>query len=195
MRALVLAAAFATVFASGARAEFPGLKREATPVFAPGLSNFWRVAPNIYRSAQPDAQGFAEAARRYGVKTVVSLRDDFDDRHFGAQGVRLVRAPMDAMNLPAGAPQVVRALRAIRLASREGGVLVHCQHGADRTGAVVALYRMIYQGWSRERAITEMIDGPFDFHNVFIFAPPGRSIRDYVASVDVRALRRAVGVD
>lgn len=190
--ALVGALAASIVLAAPARAEMPGLKREVVAVAATGAPNLWRVAPGLYRSAQPDAQGFA-ATRRLGVRTVVNLRNDTTDVQFGARGLNLVDEKLDAADLAAGEEQIVGALRTIRRARRHGGVLVHCEYGADRTGAIIALYRMIYQNWSRSRAITEMIDGPFGFHNVFIFAPPGRSIRDYLANVDLARLRRKIG--
>lgn len=193
MKRLGLAVAALALLIGPARAEFQGLKREVAAASAPGAPNLWQVAPGLYRSAQPDGQGFAGVAQRYGVRTIVNLRNDAQDKDFGARGLRLIDAPLDAADLPAGEAQIVAALRAIRAARRHGAVLVHCEHGADRTGAVIALYRMIYQGWSRPRAITEMIDGPFGFHNVFIFAPPGRSIRDYVATVDLKRLRQRVG--
>ena len=193
MKRILLALSALALVGGTAYAEAPGLKREVAAAQAAGAPNLWQVAPGLYRSAQPDAQGFAEVAKRYGVRTVVNLRDDTNDGRFGARGLRLVDAPLDAMNLPSGERQIINALRAIRAARKDGAVLVHCEHGADRTGAVIALYRMLYQGWSRSRAITEMIDGPFGFHNVFIFTPPGRSIRDYVATVDLKRLKDRIG--
>ncbi len=46
-------------------------------------------------------------------------------------------------------------------------MLVHCYHGADRTGLVVAMYRVIYQGWSLDAARSEMIDGGYGFHSMW----------------------------
>ncbi len=43
-------------------------------------------------------------------------------------------------------------------------VLVHCQHGADRTGTMCAVYRIVVQGWTKEKALEEMIEGGFGFH-------------------------------
>lgn len=48
--------------------------------------------------------------------------------------------------------------------SRQAGktVLVHCTAGAQRTGAVVALYRTLLLGWSAEQAVAEMSRYRFD---------------------------------
>lgn len=46
-------------------------------------------------------------------------------------------------------------------------VVVHCWHGSDRTGAVVAAYRILKQGWSKEQAISEMVNGGYGFHLIY----------------------------
>lgn len=38
---------------------------------------------------------------------------------------------------------------------------IHCLHGEDRTGLVVALYRILVQGWTVKRAKQEMYDNGF----------------------------------
>jgi protein tyrosine/serine phosphatase len=44
-------------------------------------------------------------------------------------------------------------------------VFVHCRRGADRTGVVVAVYRVCVEGWTKEDAIAEMMTGGFHFHS------------------------------
>lgn len=66
--------------------------------------------------------------------------------------------------------------------------LVHCNHGADRTGMTIALYRMAVQGWSREDAIEEMRRGGYGFHEVW------KEIVTFLEQVDIEQVRRAVGV-
>ncbi|WP_366112438.1 tyrosine-protein phosphatase [uncultured Campylobacter sp.] len=63
--------------------------------------------------------------------------------------------------------QIADVLRTIRKRQKEGAVLVHCYHGADRTGLVVAMYRVIYQGWSLDAARSEMIEGGYGFHSMW----------------------------
>ena len=45
--------------------------------------------------------------------------------------------------------------------------LVHCYHGADRTGLIVASYRVIYQHWDLNEAKREMQQGPYGYHSVW----------------------------
>jgi protein tyrosine/serine phosphatase len=69
-----------------------------------------------------------------------------------------------------------------------GPFLVHCQHGADRTGTMIAIYRMAVQGWRKEEAIQEMTTGDFGYHTVW-----GNLIR-YLNALDVEALRKQAGI-
>lgn len=45
-------------------------------------------------------------------------------------------------------------------------IIFHCHHGSDRTGAVCALYRIVFQNVSKEDAIREMIEGEYGFHRI-----------------------------
>ena len=59
------------------------------------------------------------------------------------------------------------ALYQIEQGQKHGAVLVHCYHGADRTGIVIAFYRMIYQNWTPADAKAEMLQGGFGYHSVW----------------------------
>ena len=63
-------------------------------------------------------------------------------------------------------------------------VFVHCAHGADRTGFMVAAYRVVEQGWTVEEAVAEM-------HN-FGFHPVWRQISEYLEKFDDEAMREKV---
>ena len=65
---------------------------------------------------------------------------------------------------------------------------MHCQHGADRTGAMSALYRIAVQGWSKEEAIREMVHGGFNYHEIWINRP--RWIRE----LDIGRIRAEAGL-
>jgi hypothetical protein len=45
-------------------------------------------------------------------------------------------------------------------------IFLHCQYGADRTGVMVALYRIAVDHWTSEQAITEMKD--FHYHSFML---------------------------
>ena len=150
-----------------------------------GLPNLHRVTDRLYRAAQPDAAGFA-ALPGLGLTAVLSLRQTVHDAPLAkGSGLVLHRVPMMARDVAAGgAVQVVAALRI--LLQSPGPVLVHCRHGADRTGLICALWRMLYQDWTRQEALAELVDGGFGFHPVWANIPR------YLAGVDVDDLRRRV---
>jgi len=162
-------------------------KQWAMPVSLEGAPNLHRVEDNIFRSAQPDANGFKALARAYGVRTVISLRAFNSDEPL-ARGLdlKLVRIRINTWNIHRA--DVVAALQNLRRASRDAPVLLHCQHGADRTGMISALYRVLYQGWSKDAALDEMQNGMFGYHAVW------GNIPRFIRRIDVEALRRDVAV-
>ena len=70
--------------------------------------------------------------------------------------------------------------------SENGPFLIHCQHGADRTGLMTAMYRILEQGWTPEDALKELIDGGYGYHSMW------KNIVRYVRSVDVEKLRESI---
>ena len=157
----------------------------ATPVAITGVPNLNRVDTNFYRSAQPEREGFQALAKDPGIKTVVSLRAFHTDKMLlEGTGIRLIRVPIFTWHIET--EDVVKALAAIRKAEATGPVLLHCQHGADRTGLITALYRVLYQGWSKDAALDEMQNGHFGYHAVW------GNIPRYLRKVDVAELRKMV---
>lgn len=147
----------------------------------PGLRNFAQVSPVLYRGAQPTREGF-ETLRKLGVRTVVSLRWLHSDRELLAgTGLRYTRVAAKAWH-----PEdedVARVLKVIEDPSAQP-VFVHCEYGADRTGVVVASYRIVAQGWTAEDAAKEL--PRFRFHPIWT------QIIDYLRRFDREAMRRQI---
>lgn len=170
----------------------PGLAQDQRPAYwaqpvqpAPqGLPNLHLVAPGLYRSAQPTAAGFA-AARAMGIVTVISLRQTVRDAPLArGTGLELIRIRMKARHVAEkDGAKILAALGALRAARARGPVLIHCHHGADRTGVICALWRLVEQGWSRAQAIDELTLGGFGYHPIWANIP------DYLARVDLNDLR------
>lgn len=129
----------------------------------PGLSNVGRVAPGVYRGANPLPEGY-ETLSRMGVRTVVNLRSQNDEQEAAsARGMHSVGLPMSAYG-PVDAETVRRAV-ALMADPANRPVSVHCLQGRDRTGVVVAVYRMEIDGWSPKEAEEEM--RAYGFHDVW----------------------------
>ncbi len=170
--------------------------RWAKPMARQGLPNLHRVSNDLYRGAQPTSEGIRDL-KKMGVKTIVNLRvfhSDSDeirdagihDDGTGEGGIGYVHISFKAWH--AEDEDIVPFLRVVTDPARTP-VFVHCQHGADRTGTMCAVYRIVVQGWSREDAIEEMRRGGFKFHKIWVGLPK------YLRRVDVEKLRREAGMD
>ena len=164
-------------------AEHPARPAEwATPVRSQHLKNFYRIDEKVYRSAQPDRRGFQEL-KSFGIANVLSFRDHHaDDKDAMGLGLTFYRIRMEAGEIKD--EQVTEALRFIRTA--KGRVLIHCWHGSDRTGLISALYRILYQNWSKDEAIEELMKGGYGYHSLY------RNIPVYIRKVNIEELRKAV---
>lgn len=159
----------------------------AKPMIMQGVPNLNQVTPILFRSAQPDAAGFANMAKTLKVKTVIDLRESQTDAaYLGTSKIKAYYVPMNALHITTD--EIVAALKLIKAHEGEGPILVHCQHGADRTGVVMAMYRIIYQGWSKAQAIDEMKNGGYNFHAIFFNIP------DYINNADIPAIKAALAI-
>jgi protein tyrosine/serine phosphatase len=122
-----------------------------------GVPNFHKVNPQIFRGAQPSAAGFQQLAK-LGIKTVIDLREPGsrsleEKKIVEAGGMRYVSVPMQGFHTPS-ADQIIKVLTIFNDSSA-GPVFVHCRRGADRTGTVVACYRISHDRWENRRALEE----------------------------------------
>jgi protein tyrosine/serine phosphatase len=144
-----------------------------------GLRNFAKVSDVLYRGAQPTQEGF-RTLKAMGVKTVINLRAAHSDRDkLAGTGLNYVHIRAKAWHPET--EDVLKALRVI-LDPANQPVFVHCQHGADRTGMIIASYRMVEQGWKREEAAKELPN--FHFHPVWT------EITGYLASFDREEVKK-----
>ena len=154
----------------------------AVPVQSRYLKNAYQLDAKVYRSAQPSEMGF-KAIQRLGITDVLNLRDHHTD-DAEAEGVGLtlhhIQTEADEINQQ----EIIKALRIIR--SAKGPVLVHCWHGSDRTGAVCAMYRVVFNNWSKDDAINEMINGGFGYHKMYA------NIAQLIRDADVEKVKSAV---
>lgn len=122
----------------------------------PGISNFHKVDDHLYRGAQPTAEGWKTLAG-LGVRTILDLRSrgplevNAEARAVEAQGMRYVNVPLSGM----GSPSISSMTKILALLNSSDPVFVHCHYGRDRTGTVVAVYRMTHYSWSNSRALQE----------------------------------------
>ncbi|WP_263144879.1 tyrosine-protein phosphatase [Pseudomonas sp. RIT-PI-AD] len=145
--------------------------------------NLYRMQPGLYRSALPDgaAQPLLEAL---GVVTLINLHQASDADWLRDPRIRQVHLPLRTRHIDDA--DVIQVLRSIREAQANGPVLIHCKHGQDRTGLIAAMYRILYQGWSKAQALAEMHQAGFGGEDRL-----GNTER-YLRQVDVGRLRAAL---
>jgi protein tyrosine/serine phosphatase len=130
----------------------------------PGLENVGRVAPNIFRGSQPAGNGYA-TLKTMGIRTVINLRTSMSEKkQVEAAGMRSIEIPLSTFNN--GDKEKVDRVVALLSDPANRPVFVHCRQGRDRTGIVVAAYRMKAQGWPLAAAEAEM--DSFGFNDVWV---------------------------
>ena len=152
----------------------------------PGLPNLYRVSDGLYRGAQPSkAEGY-DSLSRMGIKTVVNLRGGHDEEESCRRhGLDYVHVPMRAWSFDE--EDVIRFLQ-VASSPENQPVFVHCRRGADRAGMAVAVYRVVVEGWTREDALFEMTEGPYDYN------PRWKKLARFVEELDVERIRMAAGL-
>lgn len=132
------------------------LTATAEPLAAAGIPNFHRVNDRLYRGGQPTDQGWTSLAK-LGVRTVIDLRQVSEHSTTGearaveAAGMRYFNLPMDGFETP----RPDQLAKALDLIDSGDTVFVHCKQGRDRTGTIVAVYRMEREGWNSHKALEE----------------------------------------
>ena len=147
-----------------------------------GAENLYKISDDLYRGQQPSAEGFAEL-KKLGIKTVVNLRAHHSDTD-ELEGIDLeyVSIPMDTWN-----PELEHVQAFLEVVTDESKlpVFVHCMHGSDRTGTMVAVYRMVVQDMEKDKAIEEMTKGPFGYHKMW------KGLPEFLNELDVEKLKES----
>jgi hypothetical protein len=139
---------------------------------ARGVAYAAEVAPGLFRGGTPNAEGVAWL-KSLGVKTVINLRHyhgNTEGKQVEAAGMRYQRIKLESSDAPS--TRDVRRFLAMVKDPALRPIYVHCLHGVDRTGTMMAVYRMEVDGWSNEEAFAEMEH--FGAHKVW------RDLRAYV---------------
>lgn len=153
----------------------------ATPVDK--TFNLYRMQPDLYRSALPGADQQGEL-QRLKIATVINFYQRSDAEWLSDRAIRQIHQPLHADRVDDA--DVLQALRSIRQAQALGPVLIHCKHGQNRTGLIAAMYRIVYQGWSKQQALAEMRGAGFGGQERF------EDAERYVREVDLARFHQAL---
>jgi catechol 2,3-dioxygenase-like lactoylglutathione lyase family enzyme/protein tyrosine phosphatase (PTP) superfamily phosphohydrolase (DUF442 family) len=157
----------------------------ARPIALDGVPNLYRVSDELYRGGQPTAEGMRNL-QGLGIKTIVNLRSFHSDRdEIGNTGLAYEHIYMKTWH-----PERKEAVRFLQIVSDPARtpVLVHCWHGADRTGTMCALYRIAVQGWTKEHALWELTNERFGFHHIY------RNLLGWIRRLDIESIKKEAGI-
>jgi protein tyrosine/serine phosphatase len=155
----------------------------AEPIELEGVPNLHRITPMLFRSEQPNALGMRNL-EKLGIRTVINLRF-FNDDEDEVKGTTLRAERTKILTWRIDDEHVIEVMRMLQK-TEHGPFLIHCQHGADRTGLMTAMYRILEQKWTPEDALQELTEGGYGYHSMW------KNIPSYLRSVDVDKLRAAI---
>lgn len=178
---LTFAAASVPTFAKGAK-DSASSAPAAQRLNLDGVDNFARVSDMLYRGAQPSNLAYNEL-KNIGVSVIVDFRDEKPEiakekASVEADGMQFISLPWSGRSIPTH-DEVITFLNLMR-DTQGKKVFVHCKEGRDRTGTMVALYRITFSHWSVAQALEEMHE--FKYHATFL---PGlaKYVKEYPAAL------------
>ena len=150
------------------------------------LPNFHKVSERLFRGAQPKRDGIRRLSH-LGINTIINLRDDdersrAEEKEARAAGLRYFNVPLDRLGRPTD--EVVDRILALIYSPENQTIFVHCHKGADRTGTVIAIYRIEHDGWTSEQAKEEA--------NRYGMGLWQRGMKDYIRDYYQRRPKRTV---
>lgn len=142
----------------------------------------YKMSDSLYRSALPHKQS-VEWLQQNNIQTVINFYQKPDSLWLQDSSIEQVQIPLRTDRIDD--VDVLRVLRSIVSAKQKGKVLMHCKHGQNRTGLIAAMYRIVFEDWSKADAMAEMEQG---FGGEARMADATR----YLENVDVKAIKQAL---
>jgi tyrosine-protein phosphatase SIW14 len=143
------------------------------------LKNFYKLNDSLFRAKQPYKDGMRYLEKN-GFKSVLNLRNDKNDSAYLENNMlACYNIKINTKNFTDA--EIVAALKILKIAPKP--LLVHCKHGADRTGVVMAMYRIVFENWTKEAALEELQKGKYGFHKKY------KNIPAYIFIVDIEKIK------
>jgi tyrosine-protein phosphatase SIW14 len=177
---------FSFSFADTPYNHLTGDRKPADKINVRGFRNIYKINESLYRSEQPDKKGMKEL-QKIGVRTILDLRSSQNDQRV-ADDTKLVLEHVPINTWKISYNDILKSLRII--SHSEKPVLIHCLHGSDRTGCIIAAYRMVYENWSKDEAINEFLDKDYGYHEKWF-----PNILALLRSLDIDLLKKDLGIE
>jgi tyrosine-protein phosphatase SIW14 len=182
---LILSISFFACSTSKINTTVPRNTSWALPINNDSLNNFYKINDSIYRSKQPNEISF-QYLNNFGMKSILNLREIHSDgKKIKKLNLKEYRVPMNAASF--NNEKIIAALKIMKNSPKP--LVVHCKHGSDRTGVVIAMYRIVFENWEKEKAIEELSSGGYGFHTQY------KNIPAYIRNVDIDYIKKKVLLD
>jgi len=145
------------------------------------FKNLYKINDSLYRSEQPTKAGMKEL-EILGIKTVLNFRNHHNDLN-ETKNTTLIVERLSLNTNKISQEYILTALKIIKISKKP--LLIHCLHGSDRTGCVIAAYRMVYNNYTKEQAIAELMEPQFGYHQTWF-----PNIIELLNGLDVEGLKR-----
>lgn len=142
-----------------------GLGKDVLHLAGPAGMRVRRVSPNVLRGPAPATpEMFTRLVKNHKVKTIVSLLDPSNPKEIGLielekRMARKLGVKLEFVSMPFGVhpprTSIAKFLGTVTDKSK-GQIYIHCRLGRDRTGTMVAVYRMAVEGVGPRKALAEM---------------------------------------
>jgi protein tyrosine/serine phosphatase len=122
----------------------------------PGVPNAGKVTDHLYRGAQPRLSDIGEL-KKFGVTVIIDLRAEAphaaqeEQSLAESEGIRFFHIPIGRFSNPTNS-DLIQFFQILH-DSADQTVFVHCEFGRDRTGLMIAAYRIAFQKWSSDHAL------------------------------------------
>lgn len=146
------------------------------------IPNLYQLNDSIYRSAQPSRKSITYLSST-GIKSVLNLRTIHSDEALLHSSIIKNYSVKMAANDFTDA-EIIQSLLVIKNSPKP--LLIHCRYGSDRTGVVIAMYRIIFENWTKERALAELEKGNYGFHRRF------KNIPAYIKNADLVYIKKLI---
>jgi tyrosine-protein phosphatase SIW14 len=160
---------------------------KAVKMEIPGINNFYKVSDDLYRGAMPSKEGLVQL-KKLGIKTIINFQTFHSDRKKIEKKVPELKYIHIVMQAWRTEDKDVIAYIKIMKDKNNLPAFIHCYHGSDRTGMMSAVYRIFFQGWTKEKAIDEMKNGGFGFHKEF------EILAEYLQKLNVEKMKKEAGL-
>jgi protein tyrosine/serine phosphatase len=139
----------------------------------PRIRNYSQVTPQLYRGGQPNETGFHQL-KCLGVQIVVNLRSADEADHLGEEAM-VKKLGMEYVSIPSICRKThdehVAGFLSLVRDHPDKKIFVHCEFGIDRTGLMIAAYRMAEDGWTQKKALAEMRLNGFNWMHQVAWCP------------------------